>query len=139
MSRVLCFKAQHAIVSFRLSWATSAIRFRLGIRRVDGCRDGFSALRMLESPLPPISRALSTVTLSERFSKHCVCIWVLLICIRLAVELPAGRHHLLNNICLVIAGLLRLNRSFVQETVFSDDRRTYMQEVPTDDEIVMWP
>jgi hypothetical protein len=86
-----------------------------------------------------ISRALSTIALSERFSKHCVCIWVLLICVRLVVELPAGRFHLLNNICLVAAGLLRLHRSFVQETAFSDDRRTYMQEVPTDDEIVMWP
>ena len=58
---------------------------------------------------------------------------MLLFVFDLAVELPAGRHHLLSNTCLVIAGLLRLNRSFVQETVFSDDRRTYMQEVPTDE------
>jgi hypothetical protein len=35
MSRVLCFKAQDAIFSFWLSWATNAMRLRLGIRRVD--------------------------------------------------------------------------------------------------------
>src|SRR6478736_2140795 len=50
MSRVLCFKVQDANCSFRLSWATSAIRFRLGISRVNGYRDGFSGLRMPESP-----------------------------------------------------------------------------------------
>src|SRR6202007_1025318 len=50
----------------------------------------------------------------KRFSKPCGCIWVLLICVRLAEELPASRLHLLNNICLVTAGLLRLHRSFVQ-------------------------
>src|SRR6516165_10673826 len=67
MSRVLCFKAQAANCSFRLSWATSAIRFRLGIGGVNGCGDRVSGLRTPESPLHPTSVTRSKVTLSERF------------------------------------------------------------------------
>src|SRR6516225_4657804 len=63
--------------TFRLSWASSAIRFRLGISRVNRCGDGFAGLRTPESPLHPIGRALSKVAVSERLGKPCVCIWVL--------------------------------------------------------------
>src|SRR5262249_3958122 len=79
MSRVLCFKAQDANCFFRLSWATSAIRFGLGMRRFDGPGDGFSRFRAPESPLHPSKRAFSKVAVSDRFAKQCVCIWALLI------------------------------------------------------------
>src|SRR5258708_14390899 len=86
------------------------------ISRIGKAKRKIRAARIANAKLcvPPISRALSTIALSEGFSKHCVCIWVLLICVRLAVELPATKHHLLNTICLMIAGLLLLSRIFIQ-------------------------
>jgi hypothetical protein len=65
MSRVLCFKAQDANCSFRLSWATSAIRFRHAMGRFNGYGKGRFGLRTLESPLHPISRSLSKVAVFE--------------------------------------------------------------------------
>ena len=64
----LYFKAQRAIVSFRLSSATSAIRFRLGTGRMNGYRDGFWRSRTPGSPLCPIiglRQALSIVVDSK--------------------------------------------------------------------------
>src|ERR1700747_2655398 len=95
MSRDLCFKAQDANRSFRLSWATSAIRFRLGMSPVSGCSNGLSGLCAPGSPLHPVSRPLSKVDVSERFDKPCICIWLLILHLdamvnRLLQLVPAG-------------------------------------------------